>query len=86
MADDLARHSKRGIDVSAKLLSRKIDEDGSSECPVKFEVETTNFDHSPVRIVRAKHIVGADGAHSSVRRATGLNLVGESRDHIWGVV
>lgn len=38
------------------------------------------------RSVRSKYLVGADGAHSMVRRCMGLKLEGESLDHIWGVV
>jgi hypothetical protein len=41
---------------------------------------------SGVRTVRTKHLVGADGAHSLVRRSMGLKLEGETSDFIWGVV
>lgn len=35
--------------------------------------------------VRTKYLVGADGARSLVRRCMGLELQGETTDHIWGV-
>jgi phenol 2-monooxygenase len=35
--------------------------------------------------VRTKYLVGADGAHSKVRKSMGLELEGETSDHIWGV-
>ncbi|RDH30347.1 FAD binding domain-domain-containing protein [Aspergillus welwitschiae] len=79
---DLLRYSKRGVQRDTKLLDVKIDEDGDSEFPVVAEIETAG----QRRTVRSKYLVGADGAHSVVRRSMGLNLVGESLDHIWGVV
>lgn len=38
------------------------------------------------RTVRAKHVVGSDGAHSGVRKAIGRSLRGESSNHAWGVM
>lgn len=37
-------------------------------------------------IVRAKYVVGCDGAHSWVRQQMGFELEGESTDYIWGVI
>jgi phenol 2-monooxygenase len=37
-------------------------------------------------IVRAKYMLGADGAHSWTRRQIGLKLEGDSTDYIWGVL
>ena len=37
-------------------------------------------------VVRAKYVVGCDGARSIVRRAIGRELVGESTDTRWGVM
>lgn len=36
--------------------------------------------------IKAKYMVGADGAHSWVRKEIGLKLEGESTDYIWGVL
>ncbi|MCJ1390690.1 hypothetical protein MMC18_003551 [Xylographa bjoerkii] len=95
LSDDLSRYSQRGVRYSSRVSSIKIDEDGDSQYPVVIEYETidserkgdpptanTRSKHS----VRARHVVGADGAHSVVRHSMGLDLVGESKDHIWGVV
>ena len=79
---DLLRYSKRGVQRNTRLLDAKIDEAGDAEFPVVVELETDG----QRRTVRTKHLVGADGAHSNVRRAMGLQLVGESTDHIWGVM
>lgn len=37
-------------------------------------------------IVRAKYVLGSDGAHSWTRKQIGLALEGESTDYIWGVL
>ncbi|MFF2486171.1 FAD-dependent monooxygenase [Microbacterium sp. NPDC058062] len=38
------------------------------------------------RVVRAKYLVGGDGAHSAVRSALGHRLSGDSSLHAWGVM
>ncbi|CAG8256827.1 unnamed protein product [Penicillium olsonii] len=79
---DLLRYSKRGVQRNTKLLDVRMDEDGDAEYPVVAEIET----EGQTRTVRSKFLIGADGAHSVVRRKMGLKLEGESSDHIWGVV
>ena len=86
MADDLARYSARGISFSTELKSLTIDEAGDATYPAKLMVQLTRPDGPPqMKTIRAKHVCGADGAHSVVRREMELNLMGESGDHIWGV-
>jgi hypothetical protein len=36
--------------------------------------------------VRAKYLVGCDGAHSWTRRQLGFEMQGEATDYIWGVL
>ena len=36
--------------------------------------------------IRARYVVGCDGARSAVRQAMGLHLKGESANHAWGVM
>ncbi|BCS17739.1 putative phenol monooxygenase [Aspergillus puulaauensis] len=84
---DLLRYSKRGVQRNTKLVDVRIDEEGDGEFPVVAEIEVQEAQGKNVRrTVRSKYIVGADGAHSNVRRCMGLSLEGESLDHIWGVV
>ncbi|KDR80826.1 hypothetical protein GALMADRAFT_222424 [Galerina marginata CBS 339.88] len=37
-------------------------------------------------IVHARFVIGADGAHSWVRKSFGIEMEGEQTDYIWGVV
>ena len=37
-------------------------------------------------IVKAKYMIGCDGAHSWVRRQLGFEMEGEPTDYVWGVM
>ncbi|KAJ5912822.1 hypothetical protein N7504_001705 [Penicillium tannophilum] len=82
METDLLRYSARGVLRNTSLIGVCIDEQGDAEFPVVARISVNGVEKS----VRTKHLVGADGAHSVVRRSMGLKLEGESLDHIWGVV
>ena len=45
-----------------------------------------NNNTNSVETVKAKFMVGCDGAHSWVRRQLGFKLEGDSTDYIWGVL
>lgn len=85
---DLLRYSKRGVQRETKLIDVGIDEHGDKEFPVRCVIETANDEQgrTQTRTVRCKHVVGADGAHSTVRRCMQLDLVGDSLGYMWGVV
>ena len=95
LSDDLARYSKRGVEYSSRVTSVSIDDGRDADYPIVVEVEKTGGSQTgdphagpelSRRRVRSKHLVGCDGARSLVRRAMESDLVGDSRDHIWGVV
>lgn len=48
------------------------------------EIVTANFDGG--ESIRAKYVVGCDGARSAVRQSMGLALKGDSANHAWGVM
>ncbi|KAJ5620588.1 hypothetical protein N7510_004572 [Penicillium lagena] len=81
METDLWRYSKRGVLRDTRLVDVRFDEQ-DQEFPVLITMATDGLE----RVVRTKYLVGADGAHSVVRQCMGLQLEGESLDHIWGVV
>ncbi|KAG7445121.1 uncharacterized protein BT62DRAFT_898453 [Guyanagaster necrorhizus] len=41
---------------------------------------------APIEIVNAKFVVGADGAHSWVRKTLNISMDGEQTEYIWGVI
>ena len=60
---------------------------GDGEHPVAVTLRrTAGPDEGAERVVRAKYVVGADGARSKVREAIGCHLAGDSANHAWGVM
>jgi len=48
--------------------------------------KTENNRADQTELIKAKFMVGCDGAHSWVRRQAGFKLEGDSTDYIWGVL
>lgn len=87
MEDNLDQYSTNCIRRSSTFVGFQIDAAGDSEYPLRIELDQETIDGAKMRkTVRSKYLVGADGAHSQVRRSMGLDLTGETTDHIWGVV
>ncbi|MFZ0043376.1 MAG: FAD-dependent monooxygenase, partial [Solirubrobacteraceae bacterium] len=66
----------------------EVDTRSSSEYPV-----TVTLEHMKDRartgetsIIRAKYVVGCDGAHSRIRTAIGRDLAGDASNESWGVM
>jgi 2-polyprenyl-6-methoxyphenol hydroxylase-like FAD-dependent oxidoreductase len=49
---------------------------------MRIPVIVTMITDGERKVVRTKHLVGADGAHSVVPQCMGLRLEGDSLDHI----
>ena len=61
--------------------------DTEAEYPVSAQVRYVAGDREgEIRTVRAKYLVGGDGARSRVRTALGHRLHGEASMHAWGVM
>ena len=77
-------------DYSRRLLDLAIAPQGPDEPvghPVTVTLERTDAAHQgQVETVRARYLVGCDGARSTVRRALGRALHGDSANQAWGVM
>ena len=61
--------------------------DRAAAHPVTVTLETTSGAKAgSTETVRAKYVVGCDGARSGVRRSMGRQLVGDSANQAWGVM
>ena len=49
-------------------------------------VRKTRGKEGAVEVIRAKYMIGCDGAHSWTRRQLGFHMEGENTDFIWGVL
>ncbi|MBR0828136.1 FAD-binding monooxygenase [Bradyrhizobium manausense] len=84
---DVMRRSPTKLDpyYARRLLDLTVDPNASH--PVTVRLERVDPDNEgKVETVRARYVVGCDGARSSVRKSIGRELVGESANHAWGVM
>ncbi|RJT76215.1 3-hydroxybenzoate 4-monooxygenase [Arthrobacter cheniae] len=64
-----------------------LEVDDEHQYPVRVTVTRTSGEHEgETRTIRAKYVVGADGARSKVRQAIGCTLEGDKANHAWGVM
>jgi 3-hydroxybenzoate 4-monooxygenase len=71
---------------SRRLLDLTVDRE-AADYPVSVRLERTDPAHAgQVETLRARYVVGCDGARSMVRKAIGRELVGDSANQAWGVM
>jgi phenol 2-monooxygenase len=71
---------------SHRFLEYEVDPVKHPDFPILVKYECDLEDGTIAQAsLRTKYLVGADGAHSKVRKCMGLDLEGETSDHIWGV-
>ena len=59
----------------------------ASDHPVTVRFERQDTGHAgEVESIRARYVVGCDGARSAVRQSMGRTLQGDSANHAWGVM
>ncbi|KAL4892418.1 FAD binding domain-containing protein [Aspergillus ambiguus] len=75
--------SANGQAVQDGLFRSNLSADDTEELVRAAQLNATA---NTEEIVKAKYMLGADGAHSWVRNQLGFALEGESTDYIWGVL
>jgi phenol 2-monooxygenase len=81
------RHAPSRIvpDYGLRLVDLTIPRDESQPITVKLQAVDAQGDVG-VEIIKARYVVGCDGARSQVRKAMGRELSGESANQAWGVM
>ncbi|KAI0628037.1 FAD binding domain-containing protein [Trametes polyzona] len=76
------------VPTSIELSQSEAELRDPSAHPVKVTLKYLDppEGQSDSEIVNAKFVLGADGAHSWVRKALGISMDGEQTDYIWGVI
>lgn len=80
--EDLGRYGGGDVEYGTRLVGMRIDEEEDGEFPVLAEIERGGVKEE----VRAKYLVGADGAKSAVRGFMGVEMEGDMTDELWGVI
>jgi phenol 2-monooxygenase len=84
---DVMRRSPSRLepDYSRRLIDLQID--NASSHPVTVQLERLDPAHEgEIETVRARYVVGCDGARSAVRKSIGRTLQGDSANQAWGVM
>src|SRR5436305_8508884 len=89
---DVMRRSPAGLEpyYSRRLNDVHVDQssgDNANPYQVTARLERLDPAHrGQIETVRARYVVGCDGARSTVRKSIGRTLHGDSANHAWGVM
>lgn len=87
---DVMRKSPAKLEphYSRRLLDLELDPAaGPGDHPVTVRLERVDAaNEGKIETVKARYVVGCDGARSTVRKSIGRELHGDSANHAWGVM
>jgi len=87
----LRSKAKLAPHYARRLLDLQIDKaasgDDADSHAVTARLERVDAAHAgQIETIKARYVVGCDGARSTVRRSIGRTLAGDSANHAWGVM
>ena len=81
------RNSPARLEPDYGLEANGVVVGNEGEYPVTVTLRRTEGPDAGEEVtVRAKYVVGCDGARSAVRKSLGIQLRGDARNHAWGVM
>ncbi|WP_027556051.1 FAD-binding monooxygenase [Bradyrhizobium sp. Cp5.3] len=87
---DVMRKSQAKLEpyYNRRLLDLQVDPAaGAADRAVTVRLERLDSDNEgKIETIRARYVVGCDGARSTVRKSIGRDLHGDSANHAWGVM
>ena len=81
LGDDEATPAQNRRDILDGLFRSNLAPDDTDDL-----IQKSRRRQGTTEIVRAKYMIGCDGAHSWTRRQLGFHMEGEQTDFIWGVL
>ncbi|KAJ5186316.1 aminotransferase class 3 [Penicillium cf. viridicatum] len=85
LEEDLKKNAPEALCRGIQVIESRIDETVPSH-PVLVTIQDNSGTKTTTREIRCKYLVGADGAHSTVRKKFDIVMEGDSTDHVWGVI
>jgi flavin-dependent dehydrogenase len=79
--DEAKPAQSKGSDVSDGLFRSNLADDDTEDL-----IANSRQKEGSTETIKAKYLVGCDGAHSWTRKQLGFELEGEPTDYIWGVL
>ena len=79
--DDEATPTQNGTSVPDGLFRSSLAKDDTDDL-----IRNSHGKERSTETIRAKYMIGCDGAHSWIRRQLGFQMEGEQTDIIWGVL
>ena len=79
--DEEATPAQNGTNVEDGLFRSNMAKDDTDDL-----IRKSRGKDGTMEIIKAKYMVGCDGAHSWTRRQLGFTMEGEQTDFIWGVL
>jgi len=84
---DVMRRSAQRLEPDYDLEIVDVQRDDAGEYPLRVTLRRTDAARLGEEVtVRARYVVGCDGARSRVRTAIGQTLRGDAANHAWGVM
>jgi phenol 2-monooxygenase len=88
---DVMRRSPAALEpyYSRRLAELDVHEPNGNADPYRVTARLERVDEAhqgQIETVRARYVVGCDGARSTVRKSIGRTLQGDSANHAWGVM
>ncbi|KAL3455835.1 FAD binding domain-containing protein [Aspergillus heterothallicus] len=83
----MEEYGGRGVEYGWDVTGVSVT--GEGEFPVRVtarRVGENGEDQGVEEVFEAKYALACDGAHSTVRKALGYNMIGDSTDAVWGVM
>ncbi|KAJ5238774.1 hypothetical protein N7468_003393 [Penicillium chermesinum] len=80
---ELTRYGVDALERGSKVVNVTLDKESISSHPVAVTIMDKEGKN---RVVKARFVVGADGAHSTVRKTLGIPMVGDSSNTSWTVI